>query len=280
MDLGRIELEPADLLNPLAERPVLADTVFNVDKMRLSIGSFKDVIWMFTEGLPLWDCALRVSTYTGCWLFFDSQGRLNYLFPGKEIPIRMVKAVNPMYQFKEVQTVGNFNEIKRLSLDKDFSNTYNRILIEGATPFYSKDFNIIYRMIPEDLESFTRNMHDSMKEGFIPWNKTKVFREPYYNTIQAVQRIADQYYRRLKRPFNTVSWDTWGQPQLFPLDIVRVYEQFPSGSQSVGTEHDDKFYIISSISHQLDAQNKSYTSTINADLLYPDWQYDFQLWEQ
>ena len=279
-----------DVIKDLSKRSAIvtsddltvADTVFSDgwDPMRLSIGSFKDVIWMFTEGMPLWDCALKVAAYTGCWLYFDAQGRLNYRHPGKEIPIReAISATNPLYQFKEVQKVGNFNEIKRLTLEKDFANTVNRVVVQGATPFYAKDLSVFARMIPEDLESFERDMHDSMKEGFIPWNKTKVFREPYYNTTQAVQRIAAQYYKRLSRPFYTVSWDTWGQPQLFPLDIVRIYEQFPGGDQSVGSEKDDRYYIISSITHQLNAQDKSYTSTINADLLFPDWQYDFQLWE-
>jgi hypothetical protein len=247
-------------------------------RRRLSRGKFKDVYWMFTEGTPLWDCMVRVARYSGCWLYLDNMGVLRYVHPSKVVNpyVKQGKTLANKYIFKEVQTVGNFNELRKLSYEKNFDNTFNRVVTMGVTPIYSNTLDVLVSMFPETPTAYKNVMADSSKEGFIPWNKTLLNRDPMMNTQRAVNAINYETYKRVGRPVYTTSWDTWGQPELFPLDIVQIREDiFGGGDHTVGADL-DKFFIISAITHNLDAQTKNYTSTINADMFFNDWVYAFQ----
>jgi hypothetical protein len=106
--------------------------------------------------------------------------------------------------------------------------------------------------------------------NYAPWMRWAFDRDPMIADPVRLEFKADELYRRLARDMRTITFATWGNPEVHPYQIIRFIEK----SGEAGVPNDENadtgaLYIVSSVNHTL-TERKDYYTTIDAELFEPD----------
>lgn len=174
----------------------------------------------FTFGTKLWECMHKIREFSNFYLFCNAKGHLIY-----GAPQQVVQDSN--YTFVEVDTMGNFNEIKRrLDVSSDTAEMRNAVFVQGISCIPGKDTASGW---PEwnthiHVEKKPNFPNDVNEPSYAPWLRYAFLRNPKYEDVAATRLNAAEIFRRCKRRRLVGEWEGWGNPLLFPYFIVRINE--------------------------------------------------------
>ncbi len=218
--------------------------------------------YMFQMGTSLWDCMMAVREHSQWYLFCNSNGNLIYSPPRSQ-------QVSRGKVFREVDRVQAFDEFQRnLNAQHDTRGQRNAVIIWGLIPAEDGNGNPIWA--PDIHVRRQKDWPNNVGvPSYYPWLRWTLRRNPKWNDHERNRAIADEVFRRVRREQIIATFGAWGQPDLFPYEIITLSEE-----QAGATGVDAKQFIVSSITHSLNADGFTYDCDIVGEL-FDDTQYTF-----
>lgn len=215
--------------------------------------------FMFQMGSSLWDCMQQVRQHSFWYLFCNTNGNLIYSPPARMIKDRGKK-------FVEVDVRKDFNEFQRtLSADFDTAEQRNAVIVWGliptedgrGNPTWAPDVHV------RKEKDWPRNVGDP---SYYPWLRWVLMRNPKWNDHERNRAIADETFRRVRREKIFGVFGAWGQPELFPYEVITLDE-----GQAGETGVNGRKFIVTSITHNLNADGFTFDSDVTCELFDPDF---------
>jgi len=205
---------------------------------------------------------MQVRNYSQWYLFCNSNGNLIYS------PPRMA-LVDRRKVFLEVDRVQKFNEFQRsLNAPYETGEMRNSVIVWGLIPTEDGKGNPTWA--PDVHVRRQSGWPDNVGEpSWYPWLRWLLFRDPKMQDHGRNQAIADQLMSRVTRERLVPTFGAWGQPELFPNEIIKLDE-----SQAGETGIDGRQFIVTQVTHNLTADGFTYDSDIVAEL-YDPTKYEF-----
>lgn len=223
--------------------------------------------WMFAEGTAIWDCMLRVRQSSGWWLFFNSWGNLIYCPPDYYMD------ASPSITFREMPMgIGDYNEVQDgMSTTQSSAQSRNAVIVISAIPVTEGNYEFAPYM-PACMRVVNPQWPNNVADfNYRPWLWYSLHRDPLLADPARLSAYAQQLYQRACRPMQTISFSTWGNPQVYPYQKILFIER--SGETGASGENPEagKEYIVSSVSHTINAEDYTYVTKIDAELYDPSY---------
>ncbi len=219
--------------------------------------------WMFEMGTSIWDCMMRVRAYTHFLLFVNNFGNIVYC------PPHYYYAASEQLTFREMpETPGDFNEVQSaMTLTLSTENTRGGVVVGGLIPIGKDVTDTVltptYQILRDS--NWPNNVAD---HAYAPWMRWVFDRDPMIADPTRLAFKASELYRRVTRDMRTVSFETWGNPQVHPYQIIRVIERSGEFGNPSGSPDEGALYIVSSVTHTL-TEDKTYSTHIDAEIFQP-----------
>lgn len=213
--------------------------------------------YMFQMGTPLWDCMMAVRQHSYWYLFCNSNGNLIYSPPRSQVKSRGKV-------FREVDRVQAFDEFQRnLNAQHDTREQRNAVFLWGLIP--AEDGNGNPTWTPDIHVRRQADWPNNVGvPSYYPWLRWAMMRNPKWNDHERNRAIASEVFSRVTRERIISTFGAWGQPDVFPYEIIILNE-----GQAGETGVDAKQFIISSITHSLNANGFTYDCDIVGELFDP-----------
>jgi hypothetical protein len=162
----------------------------------------------------------------------------------------------------------DYNEIQQsLSVTQSTENMRNGVSMQGVVPVgdTSNYFNTYQQVLVVYRDDKWPNNVDA--PNYSPWMRWVIKRDPMQADAKRLELSAKELYKRVSRNMRLVSFSTWGNPKVYPYQLIRIIER--SGETGVGgTEPENgALYLVTSVQHNLDTNSYLYTTQIDAELL-------------
>ena len=217
----------------------------------------------FNFGTSLWDCMQKIREFSNFYLYANNFGHIIYS-PPKQALRSTTKT------FVEVDTVGNYNEIKRrLDVDLNTNELRNGVIVGGITFIPNKD-------APGGFGEWSTHFHKQMIAGFpsdvgdaafAPYSKLVFLRNPKWEDVNLARLACSEILRRVTRQRITATFDAWGQNAIFPYHIININESL-TNETGVGLNSPNGYVVAA---HTLKASTENWTldSTLNVESYDP-----------
>jgi hypothetical protein len=189
------------------------------------------------RSLPILEMMEFIRKATGYLLFFDEQGYMRY-----EPWIPPSPDTIPKRIFTEVPTDGNdlpggaLTEMRNLVVTSGTENTRNQVILIGIDS-YSSDWHPLVEK-REDSDSIHVYPGQVQPRNYIGYPKPFVWMDSRFADAGFAAQAADKIAAILALPDYTVEFETWMQPDIYPMDVIWVVD---SRSNSGGIP----FYVMS-----------------------------------
>lgn len=209
-------------------------------------GSGESPNYNFNFGTKLWECCQRVREFSNFYLYANNLGHIIYCPPATAL-----KTVDK--KFVEVDTVGNFNEIKRrLDVSLDTAESRNAVFVTGVTFARNNDGSEV-GWVPHAhtavVKNFPKNVNDTC---FAPWLRYIFLRNPKWESPALASLACQEILRRATRQRVVADFDAWGDSSLLPYNVITIDESI-NNETSVNNFNP---YVIAS--HTLHASTTNY----------------------
>ena len=230
-------------------------------------GLMKEPLYMFSAGTSMWECMEKIRQWSQWWMYFDEDGKLNYRDPVLTTVSSPTSSPNGR-KFKEVpSTVDAYDELKRMNIVKRLAEIINTVFVQGL------DYNY---PVPRPLFALEQSplggTIDRARMGWVPWNRFQIISDSALNSPGVVQSVAAEVFKRASRPRFFIQFSAWGQPDLYPLNIIEIEEIDKETGIMELTEA--KKFRITSITHNLSKSTEAYTCDIEGEWVDPQYTYD------
>lgn len=177
-----------------------------------------EAIFNFALGTPIWNCMQRIREVSLWYLYANNFGNLIYGPPPSIV-------TNTGKVFKEADINSEFNEMRRLDVTYDTAETRNFVEVMGQQ--FLGDVNNpekgtwgpIYAIAK--TPGFPNNIGD---HNFAPWERMYFQRNPKFESSALLHFDAQELLRRCSRVRGVADYSSWGQPTVFPYDVITIDE--------------------------------------------------------
>lgn len=236
----------------------------------LAVLGVSEPAYNFAMGTMLWQCMQRVREFINWYLYANHLGQIVYQ-PPKNILTAGVVAT-----FKEVDTVGNFDEIhSSIEHVSDTAEMRNGVYYQGNTFVYSVEAgkDASHWATHVHIKNAYPNVQKPTDVFFAPYPRMAFMRDPKNEDVNLSRAAAIEIYRRLTRDRTALSLSAWGQLTLHPYDLFEIDESIMNE-----TGANTKTYVVAAHTLTANGQDHTILSTINAEVLdVGSLNYDSQL---
>jgi hypothetical protein len=227
------------------------------------IGAGEGANYAFDAGTSLWTCMQKVREFSRWYLFANNFGNIIY-GPPSAVTFSSNK------KFKEVDNVGNFDEIQgRLSVSYDTNETRNGVWIQGLQWVPNRndqDKQVVGCWEPivrfARVKDFPKNIGD---HSFAPYERYVFFRNPKFESEGLIQAGVAEYLRRFGRTRGIADFSAWGNPAIFPYMTVELDESVLNE-----TGLDKQELIVAAHTLSLSSDNYKMNSSFSLETFDPE----------
>lgn len=244
-----------------------------------SAGWFENPIYMPQEGTPSWDVLSSFVQWLGAWMFVNNWGNLITTWPVGNVATSWLKYSsdatglklldNLNLQMSPSSTLGAYNEIYDVQFTTDTKHIRNSITVIGLNWDQSNMVPLVQQ------ENDWNSIYNGASPNFVAMKRQMLIQNPRLNTWDAVNKMLSVAALRYSRPRYLISFSMWGQPDIFPYDLVYIPD--PTGrtiiSDLAGNDPRGARFRVTSITHTFDAKSKSFTSQVQAEWADPYYLY-------
>lgn len=210
---------------------------------------FENPAYAFAMGTKLWECCQRVREFSNFYLYANNFGHIVYCPPAKAL-----KSVDK--KFVEVDTLGNFNEIRRrLDVSLDTAESRNAVFVTGIKFFRHSD-------VPGQEGSWGPHAHTAVAKGyprntsdtcFAPWLRYVFLRNPKWESEPLAALACQEILRRATRQRVISDFSSWGDSSLFPYHVITIDESISNETSA----NNFNPYVIAS--HTISASSSDFS---------------------
>lgn len=214
----------------------------------------------FSFGTSLWACLQRIREFSSFYLYANNYGNI-VCGPPKAI-IR-----DTGLQFKEVDTAQEYNEFtKRLDIDFDTSDTRNMVYVQGLTFLGNANAggkDALGQWVPHiHIKRKSNFPNDIGDHSYAPWIRYAFMRNPKWEFPSLTALAAEEMFRRLVKLKANSSFSAWGQPNLFPYDVITINEELNNETGANGLK-----FIIGAHTFTISTDNYQPQSSFNCEIV-------------
>lgn len=224
------------------------------DHYFLPMGDGGRPLMSFPPGTPFWDIMLRIRRLTGYLLYFDAQGYLRY-----EPWVRTAPGPYKRQFFERPGPTNDMQALEYLSVVRDTDAVRNHLTIVGIDAYAPMWRPVVaHRADWSSLEQYGRR-------NYMGFRRRAIWADSQFARLDYAAEAADMIFPVVSMPQEEVTFLCRGQPDLYPLDVIQIFE-LPPGKTGV-TQYQGggpRFFFITRITHRMVAQGTKmdFTSTI------------------
>ena len=179
-------------------------------------------LYMFTLGTSIWSCVGEIAKVTGWWYFFHPiDGMFHYCPP-------FTSSNSTVYQeIAQGTSITQYNEMYALTELKDVTDFRNGVIVEGMDMTQDVPAPIAQVYKTDLTNTASTNIFNTVSAGgssavmgYVPWYRWTIIPDAKLNTPGTVQWVANRTFSNLTRPHITGQFKSFGNPTLYPLDII------------------------------------------------------------
>ncbi|GIV22150.1 MAG: hypothetical protein KatS3mg023_3901 [Armatimonadota bacterium] len=159
------------------------------------------------SGQELWSIMVKLAYAIGYMLFFDANGVLQ--FRKFRIPVGVRRT---FYESDMTGPDGCWN----LSVYRSMEDVRNAVTVVGVDAF-GPLWNPIVSHRQDDW-----SIHYPFAYNFVGWEQPLVWADSLFASPQFASDAADALIAFLRHPSEVVTFTTWLQPDLYPLDVIAI----------------------------------------------------------
>lgn len=159
------------------------------------------------SGQELWSIMVKLAYAIGYMLFFDAHGMLQFR------KFRIPPGVRRV--FYESDT-GAPNGCWQLSVHRSMEEVRNTVTVVGVDAF-----GPLWNPIVSHRQD-NASIHNPFAPNYIGWEQPLVWADSLFASPQFASDAADALIAFLRHPAEVVTFTTWLQPDLYPLDVIAV----------------------------------------------------------
>ncbi len=174
----------------------------------------------FPLGMYVWDALNILRKYAGHVMFFDADGRLQFYPWIPSVPGQYKKWFRETPSF-DPNGEPMLDELHAIETERNLLETRNRTTIVGIDP------NTWQPIITCNAD--TESIYNTDVINFKGYWSDFVWADSIFVSSAYAQDVADRLHAIYRLPAISTTWQTWMQPELFPLDVCAI-----SDSETIG----------------------------------------------
>lgn len=228
---------------------------------------YDPALFNFSNFSPIWDCMQQVRTHSLWYLYVNNFGNLVY-----SPPPALIRDSTKEYLFREMDPGGgNYNEIiNGAATTFDTDQMRGAVFVQGLTTVATKEGFPFWTptAVVKRQKGWPTDPELQKDPAFAPWLRYSVLSDPKWQDLKRLQFIAEEIFRRVTRNKAMVTLGAWGQPRLFPYQLIQIDE---SQADELGiqdeTSSDVQEYLAVQIEHTITASPSfGWNTMIQAEL--------------
>lgn len=159
------------------------------------------------SGQELWSIIVKLAYTIGYMVFFDAYGKLQF---------RKFTIPAGIYRTFYESDVGAPNACWQISVHRSFEEVRNTVTVVGIDA-YGPLWNPIVSHRQDNA-----SIYDPSAPNYIGWEQPLVWADSQFADIEYASEAADALIAFLRHPAETVTFTTWLQPDIYPLNVIAV----------------------------------------------------------
>jgi hypothetical protein len=208
------------------------------------VNAFEEPQFRFKDGSSLKSGIVKIAQLHGRTAYFDQFGDFHY----DPVPGSILNDdpnMSPVARFySSIQSTQNGKDLiwNVKSTTRNVNDIFNAFVVSTID---RETGGIVH--VGENIDAA---IQDPNATGYLGYRKIAIFRDPVLGSVEAATNYLRAYSSKMFIPPRTTHFQTYGRPEIKPLDIITV---------------DDRLFRIVNISSQIDKQSNNYFMNVEGE---------------